>query len=348
MSALEDERVRTVARELDLASTPYALFVIEDGGLIEGANHIAEQLVGYPRAGLVGVAANRVLSSFSSTSGAKEGGSLLLNARTGVCRAHHRAGHQVPVDVLLCPRRNGVVAVVRPILARDQRGIARDERALTKDHVAQFVHDLRSPLSTIALEVELLDHGSFEPTSTAARRAFDRITQNVAFLERLMLDLLDSCSIEASGLELHRAPTDLRRLVESVIERVAGTRDRDWISIDAPDSITIAIDELRIQRVIANFLQNAFKHAPNCRVLAKLEVCTGYVRVSVTDEGPGIPAEDMSTIFDEYRRARAARPLDGHGIGLYVAKRIVEAHGGRIGVQSALGEGSKFYFDLPT
>ncbi len=348
MSAVEYERIRTVARELDLASTPYALFVIEEGGLIEGANHVAEQLVGYSRGGLAGVPANVVLSSFSSTSGANEGGSLLLNARTGVCRAHHREGHQVPVDVLLCPRRNGVVAVVRPILARDQRRIAHDDSELTKEHVAQFVHDLRNPLSTIALEVELLALGASEPVSAATRRAFDRITQNVAFLERVVLDLLDSCSAGASRLEIQRAPADLRRLVEAVIERVAGTRDRGWISVDAPESITIAIDELRIQRVIANLLQNALKYAPNCRVTVKVEVCADYVRVSVTDQGPGIPTEDVSYIFDEYRRGKTARPLDGHGIGLYVAKRIVQAHGGRIGVQSALGKGSNFYFELPT
>jgi two-component system, NtrC family, sensor histidine kinase KinB len=100
--------------------------------------------------------------------------------------------------------------------------------------------------------------------------------------------------------------------------------------------------------VIANFLQNAFKYAPEpSPILVQLDVQPTFVRVSVIDVGPGIPPEEQPHIFDKYRRSSSTHAHDSSGLGLYVSKRIVEAHGGRIGVESVEGAGAHFYFELP-
>lgn len=170
---------------------------------------------------------------------------------------------------------------------------------------------------------------------------------NVAFLDRMVRELLDSCSLEPESAELRPSTTELRALLASVIDRVVTTRDRGRIRLDAPQPVTLAIDELQIQRVIANLLQNALKYAPESpTIVARLETGAGLARVSIIDRGPGIPPEDVLHIFDMYRRAATA-PGTGHGVGLFVSKRIVEAHGGTIGVCHSPGAGAQFFFELP-
>jgi NtrC-family two-component system sensor histidine kinase KinB len=216
---------------------------------------------------------------------------------------------------------------------------------LREDEVAKIVHDLRDPLATIALEAYLLDRKLAQGDHTDARSAVARILRNIEFLDRMVQDLLDSCASGDARLELQRAPRELRELV---VDRTVSTTDRGRVLLEAPFPVTLSGDRLRIERVIANLIGNALKHTPkHGMIIVRLDPGPEVARVSVIDGGPGIPAEELESIFDKYCRGSTACGLDGRGLGLYLSKKIVEAHGGRIGVESVPGRGARFYFELP-
>jgi len=222
------------------------------------------------------------------------------------------------------------------------------EHGLREDDVAQIVHDLRDPLSTIALEAYVLDRKLAHGDHADVKSATVRIIRNVEYVDRIVQNLLDSCAFEAGHFELHRRPAELRALLEQVIDRVVSTHDGGRVALDAPFPITMPIDALRIERVVANLIGNALKHAPKgSRIVVRLEAGALAARISVTNAGPALTPAEREYIFDKYRRGPGAHGLDGHGLGLYVSKTLVEAHGGRIEVDSVEGAGSRFSFDLP-
>ncbi len=222
----------------------------------------------------------------------------------------------------------------------------RDDERLIEDDVAEIVHDLKSPLSAITLEAILLEDKLQRGNQIDGLHSVARIAHNVAFLDRLVLDLLDVCSIASGHLEMHRSATDVRALLERVIDRVVATPHRARVILDACDPFMLVIDELRIERVVANLLDNALKYTPSTSdIVVRLAETRAGVCVSVIDAGLGIAAAQREHIFDRHRRASRGR--NGYGLGLYVCKKIIEAHGGTIGVESS-HSGSRFFFELPS
>jgi signal transduction histidine kinase len=214
------------------------------------------------------------------------------------------------------------------------------------DDFAQIVHDLRAPLSTMSLETDALEHAS--DGSDRHDNAVAHIRDSITFLDRMLANLLDLCSQQSGHLELHRERTELRALITTVIERVVAAGDRERVFVDAAESIEARIDDLQIQRVVTNLVTNALKYAPaRTRISIGVEPVGGVVRVSVKDAGPGLTPYEMMDVFDKYHRAVRSRSTEGHGLGLFISKQIVEAHGGTIGVESLRGRGSSFFFELP-
>jgi two-component system sensor histidine kinase BaeS len=154
-------------------------------------------------------------------------------------------------------------------------------------------------------------------------------------------ELIDTGVIEAGRLTLHREPTELRELIDAVVARWSNTTHAARIAVDAADRITIDVDRLRIERVIANLLSNALAYSPEtAQVIVGLQVGARIARISVRDAGPGVRADRLARVFE------ANESDAGSGFGLAVSKHIVEAHGGRIGVDSS-PSGSEFYVELP-
>jgi signal transduction histidine kinase len=114
------------------------------------------------------------------------------------------------------------------------------------------------------------------------------------------------------------------------------------------DPALVRVDAIRIERVIENLLHNALKYssAPSA-VVIRLEAVLGFATMSIVDAGPGLSTEEIQTVFDRHRRGEAARGSGGFGIGLYASRRMIEAHGGRLWVESVVGSGARFYFELP-
>ncbi len=213
--------------------------------------------------------------------------------------------------------------------------------------MAQIVHDLKNPLMAIELEATMLDAWLTAGDQTRGMRAITRIQDNVAFLDRVVHDLLDVCAFAAGQFELSCAPCDLGLLIEHVVERVAGDA-LDRVCIHAPTQLVARVDDIRIQRVVTNLLDNALRYSPDSTpVLITLVEDAGHATVSVIDTGPGIPASEHSDVFDRYRRGSTALCTGGSGLGLYACKRIVEAHGGWIRVERIRPHGSRFELQLP-
>ncbi len=323
---------------LDLAAIPRAVLVFDANGRIIDVNPFAEAFVGYTRLELVGTPVDLVTSKLASAE--QLGGIRFVPASAGAC-VRHRNGRAIPVEALLC--RHGEQSTAAMLRAAEAT-----EAGLREDDVAQIVHDLKSPLATIALETYLLDDRLARGNPSDARASLARITHNVEFLDRMVQDLLDLCSLDAGRLELHRRPTELRTLLERIIERVVPTRDRGRVVLLAAEPITTSIDDLRIERVVANLLQNALKYAPKVSgIVVRLAAANDAIRISVSDVGPGIAAAEIGSVFDKFRRGSIGGFHEGSGLGLYVSKKIVEAHGGRIDVTSLQGAGSQFFFELP-
>jgi signal transduction histidine kinase len=250
-------------------------------------------------------------------------------------------GKVMPVEVLVCPHRAGTsLAIVRQAVPMPAQ--------VAVDDLAAIVHDLKNPLATIALESYMLELRFEQAIDDAMVRAFARIRHNLDFADRLVHDLLDLASSNAGGLELVRRPTELASLLEDVIERSVPSRDRTRVFLEAPPAVVASIDDVRIQRVVANLVQNALKYSPaTAGVIVRLEALPGAVRVSVTDAGPGIPVNEQRALFERFRRASTGAGIEGTGLGLYVSRQIIEAHGGVIGVETLRGAGARFYFALP-
>jgi signal transduction histidine kinase len=223
-----------------------------------------------------------------------------------------------------------------------------EQERLLEEDVAEIVHDLKSPLSAITLEAVLLEDKLLRGDRASGLSSISRINHNVAFLDRLVLDLLDVCSLATGHFQLYREPTELRTLLEQCIDRLVSNVDRPRVELDASQSCTMLIDALRIERVVANLLDNALRYTPaTSGIVIRLTTYRGGACISVIDAGPGIAASELTHIFDRYRRAGTSRGRSGCGLGLYVCKKIVEAHGGQIGVESIRGVGSRFFFELP-
>jgi PAS domain S-box-containing protein len=225
------------------------------------------------------------------------------------------------------------------------------QRATTaRDEVLAVVsHDLRNPISAIAMCARILREAA--PAEQAERdRMLTAITEATAWTQRLIRDLLDVSAVEAGGFALELRPVVVPPMVAAAVGLVSGEVEqrRVTLRVELPDRLSaVRADESRIVQVISNLLGNAIKFSDvGSDVIVRAAEAPGAVVVSVVDYGVGIEPNAVARIFDRFWQARAT-PRRGTGLGLAIARGIVEAHGGRLWVESELGRGSVFAFSLP-
>lgn len=211
-------------------------------------------------------------------------------------------------------------------------------------------HELRAPLTNINASVELLLE---RHPADSEREKLEIIGEEASRLTRLVQGVLDISRIEAGLLQLIAAPTDTEELLRSAVRNVGAAHDgREWNVTVADGTPGVLADCDRADQVLCNLLENAAKYSPQdtpVYVAARPLPEDGAVLLSVTDQGAGIPEDELERVFERFHRVERgdARETYGHGLGLHIARRIVELHGGRIWVESTLGDGATFWFTLP-
>ncbi|MFC1932982.1 sensor histidine kinase [Chloroflexota bacterium] len=236
-------------------------------------------------------------------------------------------------------------------LAQTFNSMASDlERAeeLRRNMVADVAHELRTPLSNIRGYLEAVRDGVVKSDADTIHS----IEEEAALLSRLVDDLQELSLAEAGELKLALQAEDIAKLIK---QAAAAVQDKAVVkglsvSIDLPDILPpVNIDSHRISQVLLNLLENALAHTKEGDIKVSARHQDNWVEVSVVDTGEGIPTEELPNIFERFYRIDKSRTraTGGSGLGLTIAKRLVEAHGGKIEVQSEPGKGSRFAFTLP-
>ncbi|HEX5749507.1 MAG TPA: HAMP domain-containing sensor histidine kinase [Archangium sp.] len=258
--------------------------------------------------------------------------------RFGTGRKRTRAPESGPVELRDMARTFNEMA---NSLARQQ------EEQLT--FLAGVAHDLRNPLSALKMSAALVTSGRPIPEERM-QKTMALVRRQVARLDRMVGDLLDATRIEAGRFELSLEERDVRELATSVVELyLAGGSSHD-LRLHLPEEpVLLSCDATRVEQVLHNLVSNALKYSQGG---SRVDVIVGRegeeAVLSVVDRGIGISSEELRTLFAPFRRTgRAREKAPGVGLGLSVARRIVEAHGGRIAVESRPGEGSTFHVRLP-
>lgn len=228
------------------------------------------------------------------------------------------------------------------------RARAMDElNRLKSEFISTVSHELRTPLTYIQGYSELLQRRRLG--SEAAREAIAEIHNASVRMARLVDDLLDLSRIEAGRLDLRPRELDLAELLKSAVRAARVQAPHLEIQLEIDELPTLVADPDRLRQIIDNLLNNAERYAATSRVIVRARRCDGGVRVDVSDEGPGISPEDQERIFEPFYRGKRSEvlPQRGGGLGLTIVRHLVEAHGGRVGLESAPGRGSTFWFTLP-
>jgi len=231
------------------------------------------------------------------------------------------------------------------------------ERELVRrqqEFVADVSHELRTPLTAVKSYVEtLLDGAAADPA--VCHRFLNVLKRETDRMVDLVRDLLVLSQLDYSQVELHKTKVELVELVNDAMEQLqqkAGSRLSE-IELAIPPALPpVWVDREKIMRVFLNLLNNALKYTPaggKIKISAVQAEENGWLKVLVEDNGPGIPAADLERIFERFYRVEKTRSRDygGTGLGLPIARRVIEAHGGQIGLESIVGEGTRAWFTLP-
>ncbi|MEO7002479.1 MAG: PAS domain S-box protein [Ktedonobacterales bacterium] len=297
-------------------------------------------------------------------------------------------GRPLDVSLTISPVRNSVGVIIGASkIARDITERKRAEQALREanhrmdEFLHTATHELRTPLTALQANLQIMDRSiqrliasmpdQSEPTLKTAeayhvinalvpRDALQTVARFISTnqrqvhrLTRLVDDLVDAARIQAEKLEIRTAPCDLAAITREAVAEQQAVQPKRQIALDIPEGLTIPIqaDADRIGQVVTNYLTNALKYSPAERpVKVALRLDGATARVTVHDNGPGIPTEEQPHVWERGHRVPGIESSGqgvGLGLGLHISRNIIERHAGQVGVQSAPGEGSAFWFTLP-
>lgn len=357
MARIDYERLVQTARD--------AILVADCAGRVLDANAAAAEMLGWPRADLIGqplaaimperyrAAHERGMRRFTTTR------DPTLIGRTIQVEALRRDGREVRVELALTALEDGGELLFGAIM-RDLSQVQRLERAveeaserarrldeevrLREEFLSTASHELRTPVSSLKMQIRLMER------TGADADAIGRLGRQAARLERLVAHMLDASRVATGHLDVVRERVDLAALARETARDVGAMAPEHSITIDAPGPVEVDGDPDRLRQVLLNLFDNAVKYSPQpapIRVEAWRHDRRALLRVS--DRGLGIPASLLPRLFARFSRESSSRvrAIPGLGVGLYIVRAILEAHGGAIRVDSEEGRGAVFTVDLP-
>jgi len=244
-------------------------------------------------------------------------------------------------------RWRGAVAVISDVTESTKAD------RMQSDFIANVSHELRTPLTSVKVYAETLRTGSVEEKGTE-QEFLDIIVSEADRMNGLIKELMDLASTDYTELVLNLAESDLPTLVKTSIKKLSGLAQGKSIVInrmfDENMSLSVEMDRVRIEQVLINILNNAIKYTDE-EGRVDVDIISGQncVQIVITDDGIGIPEEDLARVFERFYRGDKARTggIGGTGLGLAISKQIVEAHGGTIGIESKYGRGTTVTVTLP-
>lgn len=278
---------------------------------------------------------------------------------SGATTVQEHEGHRVRRAWFPREDRMGVLEIVStPMGERGTLHTVRDVTAqaellrLKEDFLLQVAHELRTPIAALSATLDLLVEDALSMPRDELGSMVSTLRRSSLRLEHLVENLLDAGSIEAGTFQVRAMPTSVRHSLQEAlvfVQPLLESKRQILIPKLHSDSDRVLADPRRTAQVLANLIANASKYAPEAtRVTVATVTHEGYVRVTVSDEGPGIPEDEQARLFQRFFRSREVRDqAGGLGLGLTICRAIVHAQGGDISVESAPGQGTSVHFTLP-
>jgi PAS domain S-box-containing protein len=374
-----EERMRLMIE----AVRDYAIFMLDPGGHIASWNSGAEAIKGYKADEVIGKHFSIFYTPEEAAAGRPERELRIATAEGRYEEEGIRVrknGERFWANVVLSAIRDdsgtlrGFSKVTRDLTERrrieqearqaESQALLERTRAIEAQNAIQVrdefisvaAHELRTPLAALQLKLQGMEQQlakagptpGGEPAGRLATRLEGALRQT-GRLSQLVDRLLDVSRIVSGKLVMEEEELDLAALVAQVVEdfREPAARAGSDLGLTSPSQVTGTWDRARLEQVVINLLSNAIKYGAGKPIAVELAATEAGVRLTVTDQGIGIPAESVERIFGRFERAVPIQHYGGLGLGLYVTRNIVEAHGGTIRVESVQGQGSTFTLDLP-
>ncbi|MGQ9675120.1 MAG: PAS domain S-box protein [Chloroflexota bacterium] len=324
-----------------------AIIVTDQQGRIVDANPQASALTGYPRGSLLNMSWPDIIPEDRREAARRSFAQLKREgAMRGETTALRKDGSTLEIAFAAARAGPELYQIVILDISEKKRAA---RLAFVQEYVSLISHDLRNPLTVVAGQAEYLRNALIKRDLDREAKSAESIFKSAQRMNTMIQDLVESARLEAGAQPMHRQPIDLASLVFDLVERVGTMKEQLRIRVERLARLPkVAADPGHIERAVANLVSNALKYSPpTSPVIVRVGRTDDEAIVSVTDYGVGIPAEDIPHLFERFYRAKTGREAAGLGLGLYITRLIVEAHGGRIWVESQVGKGSTFYFTLP-
>jgi PAS domain S-box-containing protein len=349
-------------------ASPTAIVTVGLDGTVTSWNPAAEHLFGYARDEAIGRELDELVAAQEDLMREALGYSALTLAgkvpAPTVTQRTRNDGSLVDVALVSAPifvagEQVGYFAIYSDVseLQQRTRELADKSRQLEiaskhkSDFLANMSHELRTPLNAIIGFSEVLHEQMFGELNERQLGYVDDVLEAGRHLLSLINDVLDLAKIEAGKMELELSHVALADLLRNAVSMHSERASRSGVALaltTEPAEIEITADERRVRQVVFNLVSNAVKFTPaEGRVDISARLDDGQVEIAVADTGPGIAAEHLKTIFEEFEQTSDGKQAEGTGLGLPLSRRLVELHGGRLWVESEPGHGSTFRFTLP-
>jgi signal transduction histidine kinase len=261
-------------------------------------------------------------------------------------------GSRVPVLVSTAPVRGRWGEVIGAVVTFEDITPLKELERHREEWTSVIAHDLRQPVTVIHARADLLQRRLQRQVSPEElSKHLEHIRTAARSLNTMIGDLLDVSRIEARRLSLELQTVDLPALVQQVMDRAADATQGHPVEVQVDGDIPlIEVDPGRVEQILGNLLSNAAKYSDRgTEILVKVERRDGVIQVAVTNRGKGIPSEEIPRLFTRFHRTEWANEerITGLGLGLYISKGLVEAHGGQIWAESIPGQTTTFSFTLP-